>query len=115
MAIEIYDDTIAERVIPEQVQRPNFRIVVPTPFSNVGDCIEVIVKINGVEVPDTVMKYTVENGPEEGHDLIATVSMGITSQPSAPLPPISKQIENQRVAMSPEVRIAKAAEIEEER
>jgi hypothetical protein len=109
MAIQIYDDVIQERVIPAIIQRPSFRVIIDQPL-NVGDVIEVITKINGVQVSETI-KYVPEDLPEDGKVIVATVSMALCDQKSANIPTANKQAENQTVTMNKTERLTKLEEI----
>ena len=105
--IRIYDEPISEKtiVVPAKVERPSFRVIVPTPMTKIGDVMVVTTTINGVSVMEPI-KFIVDSAPSAGMDIVAVVSLGLAEQPSAPLPTIEKQTEDLWVCKSPEDKAA---------
>ena len=105
MAIQIYSEELEERIVPAQIVRPSIRIIVPTVLTTIGDTIEVIVKVKGVVVGESI-KYALDTLPAEGKNVVATVSLGLCEQKSANIPTMTKQVENDMVTKTPLERVA---------
>jgi hypothetical protein len=111
MPINIYSETLEERIIPAQLIRPSIRIIVPTPLTTVGDTIEVITKVNGTEVGDSI-KYAVEQVIRD-KNVVATVTLALCDQKSANLPSIKDQVANEWVTKTASEKVlAKVAILE---
>lgn len=108
MSIKLYDNEIAERVIPAQKDRPKLRYVLDQAIA-VGDKLEIVAKINGVEV-GVPLEYTPEDSPDAGKNIVACISLDVTDQKSANIKPVAEQVAGNFYTMTKAERIAAVEE-----